>query len=248
MPVVRGLRPPVDLKSRAFQSSTDNRKTGAGAMNIVRALQTVICGVLVILTSFGAARADVMYIYTGNFFDQFLNQNPPSGAYDSSMRVTGMFTVANPLINLSFQDITADVLHFSFSDGRNVITDLNALPFNFQQVSTDAFGRLTAWNIGVAVGNVEFNTPEQHIFTVSETIFPLNTVIDRGLIAVCTDFQNQMCLTSNGDSGFINNAAGTWSPPMDVVPLPAALPLFASGLGALGLLGWRKKRKAQATA
>ena len=29
-------------------------------------------------------------------------------------------------------------------------------------------------------------------------------------------------------------------------PLPAALPLFASGLGALGLLGWRKKRKAAA--
>ena len=29
-------------------------------------------------------------------------------------------------------------------------------------------------------------------------------------------------------------------------PLPAALPLFAAGLGALGLLGWRRKRKAQA--
>jgi hypothetical protein len=28
-------------------------------------------------------------------------------------------------------------------------------------------------------------------------------------------------------------------------PLPATLPLFASGLGALGLLGWRRKRKAQ---
>lgn len=26
-------------------------------------------------------------------------------------------------------------------------------------------------------------------------------------------------------------------------PLPAAFPLFASGLGAIGLLGWRKKRK-----
>lgn len=32
------------------------------------------------------------------------------------------------------------------------------------------------------------------------------------------------------------------------VPEPAALPLFATGLGALGLLRWRRKRKAQAVA
>jgi hypothetical protein len=31
-------------------------------------------------------------------------------------------------------------------------------------------------------------------------------------------------------------------------PLPAAVPLFATGLGAMGLLGWRRKRKAQAVA
>ena len=36
--------------------------------------------------------------------------------------------------------------------------------------------------------------------------------------------------------------AGTFT----VTPLPAALPLFATGLGALGLLSWRRKRKAQA--
>lgn len=33
-----------------------------------------------------------------------------------------------------------------------------------------------------------------------------------------------------------------------VIPLPAALPLFATGLGALGLLGWRRKKKAAALA
>jgi hypothetical protein len=31
-----------------------------------------------------------------------------------------------------------------------------------------------------------------------------------------------------------------------VTPLPATLPLFATGLGGLGLLGWRRKRKARA--
>jgi hypothetical protein len=31
-------------------------------------------------------------------------------------------------------------------------------------------------------------------------------------------------------------------------PVPAALPLFTTGLGGLGLLGWRRKRKAQAVA
>ena len=31
--------------------------------------------------------------------------------------------------------------------------------------------------------------------------------------------------------------------PPPIVPLPAALPLFAGGLGALGVLGWRRKRK-----
>jgi hypothetical protein len=31
--------------------------------------------------------------------------------------------------------------------------------------------------------------------------------------------------------------------PVSQTPLPSGLPLFASGLGALGLLGWRRKRK-----
>jgi hypothetical protein len=32
--------------------------------------------------------------------------------------------------------------------------------------------------------------------------------------------------------------------PIDPVPLPAALPLFATGLAGLGLLGWRRKKAA----
>ena len=43
-------------------------------------------------------------------------------------------------------------------------------------------------------------------------------------------------------AGFVLPSDGLVGP----TPLPAALPLFATGLGALGLLGWRRKRKAQA--
>ena len=43
--------------------------------------------------------------------------------------------------------------------------------------------------------------------------------------------------------GFINYVAVP-----TITPLPAALPLFATGLGGLGLLGWRWKRKARAGA
>jgi hypothetical protein len=35
---------------------------------------------------------------------------------------------------------------------------------------------------------------------------------------------------------------------VEATPLPAALPLFATGLGALGLLGWRRKKKTVALA
>ena len=48
--------------------------------------------------------------------------------------------------------------------------------------------------------------------------------------------------TTNDDLGFaLYGGAGA-------TPLPAALPLFATGLGVLALLGWRRKRKAAAKA
>jgi hypothetical protein len=53
----------------------------------------------------------------------------------------------------------------------------------------------------------------------------------------------------NNDQGDNNqgkdNDQGNTDP---VAPLPAALPLFATGIGGLGFLGWRRKWKAQATA
>jgi probable HAF family extracellular repeat protein len=50
--------------------------------------------------------------------------------------------------------------------------------------------------------------------------------------------------------GYGSDSSGNWdavlltpTSSVSATPIPAALPLFASGLGALGLLGWRRKRK-----
>jgi hypothetical protein len=49
-------------------------------------------------------------------------------------------------------------------------------------------------------------------------------------------------VTFTADDGFV------FGGPETATPVPATLPLFATGLGGLGLLGWRRKRKAQAAA
>ena len=64
--------------------------------------------------------------------------------------------------------------------------------------------------------------------------------------------------SSDGGVHFTSTLNGTWflsnsvvpldagiSGTFSATPLPAALPLFATGLGALGVLGWRRKRKAK---
>ncbi len=37
--------------------------------------------------------------------------------------------------------------------------------------------------------------------------------------------------------------SASWKTELSTVPLPAALPLYAAGMGVLGFLGWRKKRR-----
>jgi hypothetical protein len=53
-------------------------------------------------------------------------------------------------------------------------------------------------------------------------------------------------LTASSSSKFQFDYAFGTVPGAPAVPLPAALPLFATGLGVLGLLAWRRKKKSAA--
>jgi hypothetical protein len=66
------------------------------------------------------------------------------------------------------------------------------------------------------------------------------------LTAGTPEFISQTFLTSIGDLTFTGANSVSFEAVISGTPLPGALPLFASGLGAFGLIGWRRKRKAVA--
>lgn len=198
-------------------------------------------------TSFVAAlstgQAATIYTYTGNPYNFIQDQDPPTGTYDNTMFVTASFTLAAPLAaNLFLQDVGADVLNFSFSDGRRSITNSNVDGFQFV-FSTDPSGVITDWNVGAGKGS-PYSDPEGLQISTASLSFS-NYFLDVGTIQVCATFVNGNCISTNYDGGATFNDPATWSFTTDptATPLPAALPLFATGLGTLGLLGWRRKRK-----
>ena len=76
----------------------------------------------------------------------------------------------------------------------------------------------------------------------SPPFFPLNWqfCLAVSVSGYCGSPSGAYLLNGSG-SQVATDASPTFTP--DATPLPAALPLFATGLGALSLLGWRRKRK-----
>jgi len=82
------------------------------------------------------------------------------------------------------------------------------------------------------------------IFADSSIFSPNNTADYSNTALLFIDFAEAGAFFS-ADSGHNYSSAAIGA---SATPVPAALPLFASSLGALGLLGWRRKKKAQAAA
>jgi len=177
------------------------------------------------------AAAVTVYTYTGLNYTSIQDQIPDGVSYTTSMNVTAWFTLANPIApNLPLHEEFMNVLDFSFFDGRFSITPVNALGTTFFRVQTGPQGEILTWDIeGVLLGTPPF-------YVIQSFNLPANQlVMDRGLTQ-----QGSSC-PSCQDFGLNRDSPGTWS--QRETPLPAALPLFVTGLGALGLIGWRRKRK-----
>jgi hypothetical protein len=82
-------------------------------------------------------------------------------------------------------------------------------------------------------------TGNTNTYDLTEVAFTMNSALAVGLL-------NSATITSNGYETLLFGLTTESPTSVTTTPLPAALPLFASGLGALGLLGWRRKRRTAA--
>ena len=204
---------------------------------------------LVFLLASVPAQASVIYSYVGNPFTDIVDLPFPPGSFDTSMRVTGSFELANPLsANLPLTDIGADVLHFSFSNGRSMLTELDSDLSTFFFVETGAAGQISVWDI-ILQQTLSFTEHDTSIVTQNDTVGSLGLlgVQDSGLLSMCDPVlvPRGECLVL-ADQAFVDNAPGGWSSSSPgtptPVPEPASSSLMALALGASALVKRFRRR------
>jgi hypothetical protein len=114
-----------------------------------------------------------------------------------------------------------------------------------------SFGIYIAGLGTLAPGSTTFSISNSNGFSAdlytnySGTTTSFDTPLFAGLISDTRFTSVSLAGTEIGDGVFLDDLYYGHAP---TTPLPTTLPLFATGIGGLGLLGWRRKRKAQAIA
>ncbi len=180
----------------------------------------------------------VTYSYAGNVFSNFGRalSGPPIFI---GRRITGSFTIDLPsYTNLPFENRSASVTAFSFTEGFASITNLAPLTFGSFQFATDGTGGLTDWDISAFQGNGAS-------VRVSTTLIS-TTLFSRTFTGFDIARSNPTQIADVGTSSM----PGTWTntpiveppdTPTTDVPEPVTLTLFGLGLAGLGFARRRKK-------
>jgi len=184
-----------------------------------------------------------------------------------ALTLEGTTTHASGINGLVVDGVTYDVTFVSVSSYYSIFTTITPTFFGNASGAMDAAAALeSAFNdLGVTnlIGLVSPH-PESVLFVPYDLYYSGITPIFDAFGTVCgaTPYVGAGCYSggwsstgSNGvdaqasydyvDAACFNSDCNYISSPAFNTPLPAALPLFAIGLGGLGLLAWRRKRKAE---
>lgn len=141
-------------------------------------------------------------------------------SYTDLLRINGVTQYSN-------QGATPGVTTASLTIDNNTLNP-ERLPFSFRAVNP---GNFNARNNGSIHSGLQIA-----FYQISDTV--VYAFFDDGGAGPDHDFDDMVIKITASCSSVVRPCETTVNP----TPLPAALPLFAGGLGVLGLLGWRRKR------
>jgi hypothetical protein len=181
----------------------------------------------------GTSRANTVYT-----IDDILPEVGPSGPFVGE--VSGTITTDGKIGALISTDIAGYSLTLSNSRLPHSLS-ITLTPANSGLLLNPGSLSATATNL-----LFDFDSTKPTIFIIDSVLSP-SAICFEGFTGSCStppdsetlSFGNEFQRTFTGVRSIASASA---------TPLPAALPLFATGLGALGLFGWRRKRKETAVA
>jgi hypothetical protein len=221
----------------------------------------------VLLVFFGAAATATTYNFGGSF-----SGGPLAGAYSGSFSFDpSIASGSNPADEhnlyqpvsfiLRVFDGTADEIEINFTGGISIHND------NPLQLNSDTF---LAGKVDPSGGGAYFSEADPLETHVPGQVVEVsvNLLDDSGALLTDTALSTGLAAAVNLGDWLGKNLVVKYLPPgtqdftqatvlfgqltsleaAATVPLPATLPLFGAGLGALGLFGWRRKRNAAALA
>ena len=144
----------------------------------------------------------------------------------------------------AFGSFTIDDTLFDGSSSQSILQS-NLLSFSFSMTNLEDPATGT-WGFGdLLVGStIKFDSTNYVSLKFADVVGATGSAAGGGSGGL--EFAGTGGAFAQSAFGSIDSADGDWD--LVVIPLPAALPLYGTGLAVMGLIGWRRKRKAAARA
>lgn len=189
--------------------------------------------IILILMPFVTIAAPVVYTYTGNSFDTFIDSPLPTGSYDTTNYLEIILTTVDGYLpDMSSGDITPYLDSWFITDGRTILTNSDNTRFVFIGAQVDS-GEITEWSF-VFEHNNSNSDP-----TFDPTL-PGARMTSNGLLGDSATLIHWFGTSYSRDKGTFSSV-GAWEVRGNVIPEPTTMLLFGTGIAGLAAVGRRKK-------
>ena len=202
----------------------------------MRAIYTIL--VIFVLIIFNAAHSSAInYSYTGENYTSILEDNtPPTGSYTLGMSVSGNFDSDTVFTLMPLTDISSNIVKYTFSDGRNTLTETNS-SIDVFEIAVNGNGEIIEWNIEIEVPLVNPTTSGDQFIIINTVNAASLTTEDLGVISECTTDACDVFDRINDVAQTFSNP-GQWSSALTVPTVNVPIPFWMSVILSLALLGF----------